>query len=793
MIDLVLLVGTFCGLLNAQTNEPIRISGVYPHLAVYNPGDKPELCGKGDGNECGIGAIVPWAGKLWLVTYSAFCPGGSSDRLWTVDGNLNQEMHPASIGGTPANRMIHRESGQLIIGPYFVNEKGEVRTVPYTEMPGRFTATARHLHDPQNMVYFQDMEGALFEVNAHTLDVRKLFHKPVPGWHGKGAYTGQGRYILSNNGEAQGNLTVDESLLQAGAKARTPEELGCLAEWDGRTWRIVERRQFTEVTGPGGIYGNERDSDPVWSLGWDKRSVILKLLDGGKWHTFRLPKATDTYDYWQGHYTEWPRIREVARDKLLMDMFGMFYEFPRSFSASDTGGLLPISSHLRVTTDFCGWNGQVVIACDETTLFANPFAGRAMSNLWFGQWADLQEWGPARGYGSVWQSDAVAPGCPSDPFLVNGFDRKVLHLSHDSFAPVTFALAVDREGKGGWQSYRQIDVPAGGYRYVVLPEDLKAQWLRIVCDTECRASATFHLSRKDDHPADRGLFDGLADVSEGNAFGGMVRPAGHNMNLQLVQEGDYYEVDERLDYARPAGRTDEVSRVCRFSKDFSVDEASVIVEIGPVRARLPKGDEAYDRPFEGGWPRGIRELTTERYTMNVHGTFYEVPQTKFPIAPNLNSIRPIASHRRKIVDFCTWRGLLVLSGVAEEARNDGHVFRSKDGKAALWFGAVDDLWKLGKPVGAGGPWKNTHVRANQPSDRYLMTGYDKKTLKLSAEQDVQVTAEVDVDHSGWHSLETFGLKAGKTATYQFPDGFNAHWIRFVADRDCTATAWLIYE
>ena len=41
------------------------------------------------------------------------------------------------------------------------------------------------------------------------------------------------------------------------AKAKNAEERGVLAEWDGDKWRIVERRQFTEVTGPNGISGRQ--------------------------------------------------------------------------------------------------------------------------------------------------------------------------------------------------------------------------------------------------------------------------------------------------------------------------------------------------------------------------------------------------------------------------------------------------------------------------------------------------------------------------------------------------------
>ena len=44
------------------------------------------------------------------------------------------------------------------------------------------------------------MEGPIWEVDVHSLTPRRLFVKPIPGWHGKGAYTGQGRLIVANNG-----------------------------------------------------------------------------------------------------------------------------------------------------------------------------------------------------------------------------------------------------------------------------------------------------------------------------------------------------------------------------------------------------------------------------------------------------------------------------------------------------------------------------------------------------------------------------------------------------------------
>lgn len=77
---------------------------------------------------------------------------------------------------------------------------------------------------------------------------------------------------------------------------------------------------------------------------------------------------------------------------------------------------------------------------------------------------------------------------------------------------------------------------------------------------------------------------------------------------------------------------------------------------------------------------------------------------------------------------------------------------SEDGKAAVWTGAIDDLWKLGKPTGRGGPWKDTAVEANQPSDPYLIGFYDQRTLSLSHDSKGAVTFTVEVEligHGPW--------------------------------------------
>jgi hypothetical protein len=228
----------------------------------------------------------------------------------------------------------------------------------------------------------------------------------------------------------------------------------------------------------------------------------------------------------------------------------------------------------------------------------------------------------------------------------------------------------------------------------------------------------------------------------------------------------------------------------------AIDDASVVYtdETGK-RFRLPKGhrDYAPEGPF--GAERAVREVCTERDLLNCAGTFFELPAEN---AGGIAKLRPVATHNRRIHDFATWRGMLVLSGIdASAPASNPHLIRSEDGRVAVWVGVVDDLWSFGRPVGEGGPWKDAAVRAGEPSDPYLMTGYERKTLTLSqrgSAHSVKMRVEIDLTGSGkWVEYAAFDVAAGKSTVHRFPDGFQAYWLRVSVDQPTTATAWLIYE
>lgn len=809
-----LLIAACIAATTATAAPPEHLSGIYPRLAFFN-----------DEAECGTGAVVTWAGSLWAITYAPHSPMGSTDKLYEITPELELIVRPESIGGTPANRMIHLESRQLFIGPYAIDDQGRVRVIPYETMPGRPTGAARHLTDPANKIYVATMEEGFYEVDVHSLAVTTLYPDAhfgpdgkwsnrlqsggdlLPGHHGKGLYSGQGRLIYANNGERSD---------AARTHPETPS--GSLSEWNGADWTVIRRNQFTEVTGPGGIHGNrDPDKDPIWSIGWDHRSLILMLLDQGTWHSYRLPKASHSYDGAHGWNTEWPRIRDVGEPALLMTMHGMFWSFPKTFTAANSAGISPRSTYLKVIGDFCRWNDRIAFGCDDTA--RNEFLNTRMakgdiappqsqSNLWFVPPDRLDHLGPVIGRGAVWIEEDIPAQNPSDPFLFSGFDRRGLHLAHEGNDPVTIAIDVDARGDGNWTPLRQVRLPARGYKWIALKG--VGSWIRLRSDAPLqKVTAWFEYSNRDTRTRESDpLFDGLARATDTAVTGGIVRARDQNkrdLHFAALEPGlngpkdlGYYELDAELNLRRidnPEAHRFLKERAAIPAGVLTADDASVIfVNDDGRRWRLPRGDPGFDREGPLGPKRIDREVATERDLFNAHGTFYELPAEN---AGGFARVRPVATHNRRIIDFCSYRGLLVMSGLnAAAPENNPHVIRSDDGKTALWAGALDDIWKMGKPVGTGGPWKNSAVAEGVPSDSYLMTGYDAKTVTLShdARNIVRMTVEIDLTGTGiWKQYRIFAVESGQSTQHRFPDGFSAYWVRLVADADCTATAIFRYE
>lgn len=416
---------------------------------------------------------MPWAESLWAVTYNSHKKATGSDlALYRIDDQLRMEkVHVHN--GTHANRLIHKESNQCFIGPYAIDWRGNWRFITDLE-DHRITATLRHLTDPANRVYQMTMEGLLLETDVSSLkstlvadliQTMELTKRP----HFKGGFTGQGRVVVANNGFYEYG--------ESGAG---------LFEWDGKTsWKRLSGKPHMDVAGRMNL------GEVVFASGWDEASVLLWALVKGQWQRYRLPKASHAFQHaWQ---TEWMRIREVETEHFLMDIQGSFFELQPIAFEDRIWGVKPICQHLRIIPDYTAFRGLFAVAGNQTTPNgdSNPVGGQPQSGIWFGITDDLWSWGKPQGWGGVWRNQPVEKGQPSDPYLMTGYDKKVLHLLSDK--PATFEVQVDI-GTGDWKTYDRLQVTASGYAHHEFPPGYSAHWVRLIPSIACTATAEFFYS-----------------------------------------------------------------------------------------------------------------------------------------------------------------------------------------------------------------------------------------------------------------------------------------------------------
>jgi len=83
-----------------------NVSGVYPHLALGAELGPPR-------SECGVGGLMPFAGRLWAVTYLSHTRRtGSGTGLYEIDSDFNITKRPESVPGTYAT--IRASEGQYV-------------------------------------------------------------------------------------------------------------------------------------------------------------------------------------------------------------------------------------------------------------------------------------------------------------------------------------------------------------------------------------------------------------------------------------------------------------------------------------------------------------------------------------------------------------------------------------------------------------------------------------------------------------------------------------------------------
>src|SRR5690606_933682 len=119
----------------------------------------------------------------------------------------------------------------------------------------------------------------------------------------------------------------------------------------------------------------------------------------------------------------------------------------------------------------------------------NAVVGQPQAGVWFGKTDDLWSWGKPQGWGGPWWKADVRKDASSDPFLLTGFQRKMLHITTDKAG--TFDVEIDFMGNGTWHKYEQVKVPSEGYAKHIFPDAFSAHWVRLTPHQDCKVTASF--------------------------------------------------------------------------------------------------------------------------------------------------------------------------------------------------------------------------------------------------------------------------------------------------------------
>ena len=397
----------------------------------------------------------------------------------------------------------------------------------------------------------------------------------------------------------------------------------------------------------------------------------------------------------------------------------------------------------------------------------------------------------------------------SEPFLFNGWDERCCWIKNIGKSHVRLTFEVDENGNGSWKEMKTVELDGGKSMMLPFSDGDKGEWIRVRADNASELTVSFNYTTTDNRTTTSDdIFKGLTKAENSQSIGGFMFGLGNNRRaLGLLAsrlddttstEQGYYELDSKLNLEP---KQDD-SLASHIRNKFAIPRNVVTVDDGSVliidndnrRWRLPLGGDAYKRLTDGGVLRICREVATERDLFSCEGTFYELPAEN---ADGYAKIRPISSHNFRINDYASYRGMLLMTGVSpEEGKTNNHVIVSKDGRAAIWAGVIDDLWALGKPIGHGGPWVKADVKSGETSDPYLIGFYDQKSLTLTnnGEADATITVQADPTGNGdWMDYGAFDLKAGESKVHSFPNAFQARWIRFISNNDANITTWLEYK
>jgi len=415
-----------------------------------------------DTNEASV--VIPYRGELWIATNR----GGG---LFTLNSDFVLEKQldykDRDAHGDKHLGAYHEPTDKLLIGKFAV-DKGDIKE--YSTPTGASLIDARE-EDDQHMLAV-DFWGRIYRVDmtTHPPSATQISTVPKP---------------VDTNNESE----VRECSLYNGYLI-VPAEDG---KNHGLFYYDVSADTWTTVTTNGFYTGVLRHKDYVAVFGTDAKSdIIWTTEDGTTYSMFRLPRVhTHQTNY---HPCEFRRS-QILQDRGLVNMRGMWFELPLYRSRSkfpNSFDPLPICRDMWEIGDLSLYQGFLAIAHREgtKTVFEwNDSGGTPQSGVSLVSLQYLEQLGEPRGKGGVWNGDSVGAGETSDPFLINGFDKKTIHLETD--AATDYTIQVDPIGDGSWKDYDTVSFSGAGYDTYIMTGD--AVWVRVKSSDAVTATAWFNV------------------------------------------------------------------------------------------------------------------------------------------------------------------------------------------------------------------------------------------------------------------------------------------------------------
>jgi hypothetical protein len=446
-------------------------------------------------SEVGIGAMMPWANRLYFTTYLADTVVGDGGVLAYIDQS-GAEVVVDTHNSCHTGRMVHSETNQLLIGEYVIGLDGTVHKVALLAAQ-RISSWARHMSSPTTKAYACSMGSStnpalLWEVDLTTWVATQVANIST----GLGLTTAhvKAMWTAYSSGSLTGSQYANTRLLIASNVQYKPGDAansGVLATWDGTTFVSRGTESHIEI---GGNY--EPGSGMVCAaVGMDHKSPFLVYPSqslGGSYFRYRFPAGTHTQDYYITQ--EWMRIRPVQTERLMLNAYGTWFQLSPWFRHANSAGvqnygtigidyplLEPIGRYVDTVTDYCVWNGRLVIGTNNQSEQRGywPHAGQSQSCLKFGDIESLQRFKPV-GTGYLFYKQATTVAGVSDPMLMRGYGRKTLYLKNDGAVAVNVTIKLIDYSDS--HTYGTATGVAAGALVVVDLTGVDADWFTLTTD-----------------------------------------------------------------------------------------------------------------------------------------------------------------------------------------------------------------------------------------------------------------------------------------------------------------------